>query len=88
MNSRYYNPEWCRFINSDGYLTDNIGSVDYNMFSYSKNNPITYIDIDGKAVFLGLLIGIVGVGAFAIGTTMITRNKAKKEIKSTKKTQR
>lgn len=85
LNSRYYNPEWCRFINSDGYLTDNIGSVDYNMFSYSKNNPITYIDIDGKAVFLGLLIGIVGVGAFAIGTTMITRNKAKKEIKKVQK---
>ena len=88
LNTRYYNPKWCRFINADGYLTDNIGSIDYNMFSYAKNNPLIYIDDDGKAVFLGLLIGLVGIGSVAVRATVITHKKAKKEVKKVQKIQK
>lgn len=48
LNSRYYNPEWGRFINCD----DNLGSSEIirsnNLFIYAYNNPITFIDDSGS----------------------------------------
>ena len=50
LMSRYYNPEWGRFINADDantlYLTaDKIGGS--NLFSYCLNNPINDYDLTG-----------------------------------------
>jgi RHS repeat-associated protein len=50
LQSRYYNPEWGRFINVDDVnsvtatLTD---LTDKNLFSYCDNNPITRTDSNG-----------------------------------------
>ena len=46
LNSRYYNPEFGRFISADG-LIDNRGATSQNLFAYCYNNPINYSDADG-----------------------------------------
>ncbi len=47
LNSRYYNPEWGRFINTDAYASTGQGMTGANMFAYCGNNPITRRDISG-----------------------------------------
>ena len=72
LQSRYYNPEWSRFINADtefGFMGDLISS---NVFIYCKNNPVNMYDLTGKSAILaggGLLLGagiIVG-GILLVG---------------------
>jgi len=53
LQSRYYNPNWCRFINADKYVSTGQGFTGYNMFAYCLNNPVNWIDIYGeKPTFL------------------------------------
>ncbi len=40
INSRYYNPEWGRFVNGDMYISTGQGSNGCNMFNYCGNNHI------------------------------------------------
>ena len=47
-HSRYYDPATCRFINSDSYASTGQGIIGYNMFAYCANNPVKYIDLDGR----------------------------------------
>jgi RHS repeat-associated protein len=47
LQSRYYNPEWCRFINADA-IAGQIGELlGHNLFTYVKNNPINMSDSTG-----------------------------------------
>ena len=49
VSSRYYVPEWCRWLNADdvNYLdTESINGL--NLFAYCYNNPIMYIDPKGN----------------------------------------
>lgn len=47
LNSRYYNPEWGRFINADT-IVGNVGELlSHNMFAYCANNPVNYEDSNG-----------------------------------------
>ena len=49
LQSRYYDPAICRFINADSIIPGVAGTVlGYNMFVYCFNNPITYTDISGN----------------------------------------
>ncbi len=48
LNSRYYNPEWGRFINADGYVSTGQGINSANMFMYCGNNFIVAIDESGN----------------------------------------
>ncbi len=49
LQSRYYDPEVCRFINSDdvNYLGITEREISYNTFGYCNNNPIMYDDRNG-----------------------------------------
>lgn len=47
LQSRYYNPEWGRFINADGLVSTGQGFVGNNMFAYCNNNAINSSDPDG-----------------------------------------
>ncbi len=43
LQSRYYNPEMGRFINSD-VVIDTESLIGFNLFSYCENNPVIYSD--------------------------------------------
>ncbi len=47
LNSRYYNPEIGRFINSDGILGEVGNLQSNNMYAYCANNPVMYLDPSG-----------------------------------------
>lgn len=49
LNSRYYNPEWGRFLNPDAYISTGQGINSYNMYCYCENNPINKTDADGTS---------------------------------------
>ena len=51
LQSRYYNPEWGRFINADGYINANGDIIGFNIFAYCGNNPIMETDPTGKWTF-------------------------------------
>ena len=65
LRSRYYNPWWGRFINSDVLLCISKTSKSINQFAYCANNPVIYCDdagTDYRLVGIGIqLDGSIGV---------------------------
>ena len=57
-NSRYYSPEFCRFISPDSieYL-DSQSINGLNLYAYFMNNPIMYADPSGDFPVTAILIG-------------------------------
>jgi RHS repeat-associated protein len=70
LQSRYYNPEWGRFINADALISTGQGILGNNMFAYCNNNPVNGFDhsghafhtLDSKLIGIGSLHGIVDAG--------------------------
>jgi len=60
LHSRYYNPEWGRFVSADAVLgkVGEIGS--HNLFSYCKNIPIPCADWNGKEAAGAIAAGVAG----------------------------
>ena len=56
LQSRYYNPTWGRFINSDVVMGINSDIGTYNLFSYCGNNPVNRYDNGGKSWFTCLFL--------------------------------
>lgn len=62
LNSRYYDPELCRFISADeiDLVTSSPTDItDKNLFSYCNNNPANYFDISGAFPWAVALAGAV-----------------------------
>ena len=79
LNSRYYNPQWRRFISPDSteYIDpENVNGL--NLYCYCNNDPVNYADPSGNvAVSLAALGAIIlGVVGAAIGG-VVTYNVAK-----------
>lgn len=66
LQSRYYDPNTGRFINADGYISTGTGMLGHNMYAYCNNNPVMFIDPNGKLLILVLVV-IVIVGVFLAG---------------------
>ena len=50
LQSRYYGPDICRFINADGLNLVDLNSYNgQNLFVYCNNNAVNYSDLTGKA---------------------------------------
>ena len=49
LQSRYYDPTTCRFVNGDGYCSTGQGFNGLNMFAYCNNNPVVYCDTTGTS---------------------------------------
>ena len=70
LQSRYYDPAICRFINADGLFTD--GFVGSNLFAYCVNDPVNTVDPTGNfaitATVALITFGIALVATvFAVG---------------------
>ncbi len=48
LNTRYYSPDMCRFINADEYIQTGQGILDKNMIAYCLNDPVNMADSSGK----------------------------------------
>ena len=48
LQSRYYNPQWGRFINADAACDTEDGVLGTNMFAYCHNNPVMFVDLTGE----------------------------------------
>ena len=69
LQSRYYNPEWGRFINADAFVSTGQGILGNNMFAYCGNNPVSRADDGGECwhIIAGAAVGaIVGAVATAV----------------------
>ena len=71
LQSRYYDPQTCRFVNGDGVVSGIGDSVQgYNIFAYCFNNPVSLSDSSGNWPFFAVtaIVGAV-VGAVVGGVT-------------------
>ncbi|MCL2445817.1 MAG: hypothetical protein FWD06_03505 [Oscillospiraceae bacterium] len=75
LQTRFYNPQWRRFINADTFFIageDGLSTLTAsNMFAYANGNPVMMVDPDGQsavvAFFASLSVwGWVGIIAGAI----------------------
>ena len=48
LQSRYYDPATCRFINADGYASTGQDVLGCNMFAYCNNDPVNLNDSKGN----------------------------------------
>jgi hypothetical protein len=72
LQSRYYNPEWGRFINADGAV-GHIGNIQgHNMFQYCFNNPVMMSDPSGCWPKLSTILGVAAVVAVCVAVCVAT----------------
>lgn len=73
LQSRYYNPEWGRFINFDNYGGQLGELLSHNGYIYCNNNPINMIDEDGNfAISLAAILSTVIAAVKAVVYTVVT----------------
>ena len=73
LQSRYYNPEWGRFLNADNYPSTGQGLTGNNMFAYCGNNPVLRKDDGGEFwnIVIGAVVGGIISGLVSIATQVI-----------------
>ena len=62
LQSRYYDPVTCRFINADYSINANGDVLGFNMFAYCSNNPVMFADPNGESIIaIVAIIAVCGV---------------------------
>ena len=60
LQTRYYNPQWRRFINADSlFIAGDDVLNGSNMYAYCNGNPVMYCDPSGMGPILDFLSGFV-----------------------------
>ena len=75
LQSRYYDPNICRFINADttDILTATpMGLTDKNLFAYCDNNPVVRVDVSGEV--WETVFDVVSLGASIVEVCMDPKN--------------
>ena len=74
LQSRYYDPTIGRFISSDGLFGQDGHLLSNNTYAYSFNNPVIFVDNDGRFAWAipGAIIGAIAGG---IAGAIISYNK-------------
>ena len=80
LQSRYYDPNTCRFINADGYVSTGQGLTGYNMFAYCGNNPVMRVDPTGEIWRLVVAVVVIAV-AINHCINLANEKKIEKELK-------
>ena len=75
LESRYYDPQTQRFLNSDRIEVLGVGGdiLSYNSFAYCENNPVNRADHDGNFwhILVGAIFGAIG-GAVSSIVSQVT----------------
>jgi len=82
LRSRYYNPEWCRFINADVCLGERGTLLSHNVFAYCCDAPIDNADKAGKSAAAAIWIGVCGMHLLTglVTARIGAANKAAKQV--------
>ena len=84
LQSRYYDPVSCRFVNADGYASTGQGQIGCNMFVYCNNNPGNYSDPTGNRA-MGpsyMIVNDGGSSSTGTGSTSTSRNSSTAIVES------
>ena len=84
LTTRYYDPEVCRFISADVYMTTGQGVLGGNMWAYCLNNPVLYSDTFGESVTVCILgvtftlveLLVIGVAVAVVADILINGEEA------------
>ena len=79
LQTRYYDPTICRFINADNYelVAQLSSSKELNMYAYCANNPIMYTDPTGQiAGWLLAIIGVITSGVISGAYNVMAKNES------------
>ena len=78
LQSRYYNPEWGRFLNCDDtniLLATQGETLGANLFAYCSNNPVNRVDYTGyEAKEMSLQEMVILVGIIFLGEKALERS--------------
>ena len=74
LQSRYYNPQWGRFLNADATLYE--GFLGLNLYLYCEDNSIIYVDPTGEIAIVDDLVfwggaAIISLVFLAVASPMI-----------------
>ncbi len=74
LQSRYYDPVVCRFINADEFAATGQGFLGYYTYAYCNNNPVVCADSQGDFahIIIGGLIGGITSVVSSVATSIIT----------------
>ena len=67
LQSRYYNPQTCRFISADVLLSTGQGVIGNNSYAYCGNNPVIRADPAGYFPISSLVVIVVIVALLSAG---------------------
>ncbi len=71
LQSRYYDPNTCRFVSADVMLSTGQGVLGYNAFLYCLNNPVNMEDSEGNFGLFTLIGAAVGAVTGAISGAVV-----------------
>jgi hypothetical protein len=63
FNARWYDPYLNRWTSPDPIIPDPSNPLDWDRYSYCRNNPLKYVDDSGHIPIIPLLIGVVIIGS-------------------------
>lgn len=75
LNSRYYNPNWGRFINADGIICSNSDITSLNLFSYVSNDFINKVDENGNFLIRVILKAFIIKSVTKAISSMVGKKK-------------
>ena len=75
LQSRYYNPEWGRFISADIYIVTGQDVLSSNIYAYCDNNPINAVDSNGQLWNLIKKIASLFTLSFGSNETKLSASK-------------
>ena len=79
FGARYYDHNSYRFISTDPIINKEEALANpqlWNLYSYCRNNPITFIDPDGRAVVLGGFLAVKGLEWLGVTIAAVVGAKA------------
>ena len=71
LATRYYDPEVCRFITADSYVSTGQGILGNNRYAYCNNNPVMYVDYSGESLTAILAVGIAIGAMYSLVTSCL-----------------